>query len=669
MAQSVTFGQSQPKSGASQFLIDAANAVNSEQYDKAIDILKQGIEQDSFAAYSNIGNIYLLRGENEKAVEWLEKARECGLESMDVLDNIGRALAGLDRKDEAVEILSKAIKLQKNMKNIRLLVESMQRMGESDKAVDALEGVLEVNPQHLEIMFELGMLFERTNRLDKAEQWYKKIVEIKLLPGVYDRLGVICVKMWRLPKAVYYLRKAMQMLPDSANIRGHLGKALIHSGNMQEGMDLLREAVDKMPENPAIHSNFLFALHYFPELDPQMIFEEHKRWGLRHAPISMAKLSHDNTAEPERRLRIGYISPDFRKHPVSHYIEPLLDEHDREAVKVYGYGNIRRPDSTTHRLQSKFDCYRDIYGLSDEAVVHIIEQDKIDILVELAGHTDYNRLLVLARKPAPIQVTYLGYYDTTGIQAIDYLLTDSQLTPPESQKFYIEQLFPLPGGVCSYKPPEKAPAVTPLPAAEKGYITFGAFTTNHRINPRLLEVWSEILKLTLNSRLLLGFNSGDNEKVRDHYLSQFEKQGVSREIVKISGRKPYDEYLKQYGDVDIMLDTFPENGGTITCDALWMGVSVITLAGQHQVGRVGLSTLSHLGLEFFAASTPSEYVTKAVALASKPESLMKIRASMRSRVAGSSLCDVKQFTRDMEAAYRQMWHRWCRAQAVQVPIE
>ncbi len=368
-------------------------------------------------------------------------------------------------------------------------------------------------------------------------------------------------------------------------------------------------------------------------------------------------------------MRIGYISPDFKKHVVSYFFEPLLDEHNRDAVEVYGYGNIDRLDSTTSRLQKKFDCYRNIWDVNDDAVARIIEQDKIDILIDLAGHTRNNRLLVLARKPAPVQVTYLGYCDTTGMEAVDYLLTDCITAPPESQKYYTEQLTYLPGGYFCYTPPENAPVVTPPPAAKKGYVTFGTFTNNRRLNRRVLEVWTEILKLTPNSRLLLGFRGGDDEKVQEHYLSQFEECGVSRERIEISGGKAPSEYIKQYNDVDIVFDTFPGNGGTTTCEALWMGVPVISLIDKHQNGRVGLSILSRLDMQCFAAATPAEYVAKAVALANKPESLMEMRASMRSRMAESSLCDRKRLARDVETAYRQMWRQWCRGRGVSVPIE
>ncbi len=658
--RSVSSGQKQPRSGPPQFLINAADAVNSKQYDRAIDFLKQGIGQDTFAACKGVGDIYVLCGENEKAMEWLEKARKCNPESVDVLESIGWALAGLGRKDEVVEQFSKAIKLQKNMKNVRLLAEAMQQMGLTTRAIEALKEAIGVDSPRPEIMFELAVFFEKIGRLDKAEEWCKKIVELTPDPMAYNWLGILCHRTGRTSEAVQYLQKTVELAPEDEYAWTDLAAFLLQSGDTQKGFELLRKAVDKAPNNSRIHTSLLFYMHSFPDLDQQAIFEEHKRWGQRHAPISMAGTSHDNTVEPERKLRIGYISPDFKKHVVARRFEPLLDKHNRDVVEVYGYGNIDRPDPTTSRLQKKFDCYRNIWNVSDKAVARIIERDKIDILVDLAGHTHNNRLLVLARKPAPVQVTYLGYANTTGMEAVDYLLTDCLTIPPKLQKFYTEQLAYLPGGLACYTPPENAPVVTPLPAAKKGHVTFGAFTDNRRFNRPLLEVWAEILKLTPNARLLLGFNGGNDEKIQEHYLSQFEECGVCRERIKISGWKAPSEYIKQYNDVDIVFDTFPENGGTSTCEALWMGVPVISLAGQHQAERVGLSILSRLDMQCFAAATPAEYTAKAVALANKPESLMEMRASMRSRMAESPLCDKERFARDVEAAYREMWHKWCR---------
>ncbi len=415
-----------------------------------------------------------------------------------------------------------------------------------------------------------------------------------------------------------------------------------------------------------IHSSLLINLQYLPKIDHQMLFQEHKRWGRLHATPAKARASHNNAPYPDRRLRIGYISPDFYMHSVSYFIEPVLDAHNRDVVEVYGYGNVEYPDQVTRRLTGKFNRYRNIYGTDDETLVRMIEQDKIDILVELSGHTAGNRLLALASKPAPVQVVYLGYPNTTGMEQIDYRLTDKLADPSGSQQFYTEQLVSLPDGFLCYRPADYAPPVAPLPAVRNSFITFGSFNSNTKINPVVIGLWAEVLKANRGSRLLLKFIGGNDPEMSEHYLRRFEQLGIAHERVQIYGAKTPVDHLAMYSQMDIALDTYPYHGTTTTCEAMWMGVPTVSLVGRHHLSRVGLSILSSVGLEFFATSSPDEYIARATALASKVEALSKIRSSMRMRMAASRLCNAKGFVRNLEAAYRDMWQRWCQKQNAQV---
>lgn len=653
----------QAKSGPPQFLIDAAQATNLLQYDRAIACLKQGVSQDRFAACKGLGDMYLLLGQYRKAIEWLEKAGECKPEAASVTGGIDRALAEIGCEKEALEGFISVVEQQKDLASVCVLLESMQHTDLTEESIETLERAIDAYPQCPEIMFELAWFFERIGRFPKAETWYKKNAALTQNYKAFNQLGLICRNMGRISEAIEYMNKAVTVNPEFGGGWDNLVVFLMDAGHIQQGIELSRTIVDRIPNNSRFHSNFLCRLHYAEDLNARDIFEAHKKWGQRYAPISMARVSHCNTVEPERRLRIGYISPDFREHVAACYISVILDSHNRDVVEVYGYGNVQRPDDFTSSLRNKFDQYRDIWNQSDEAVARIIEQDKIDILVELAGHTKNNSLRALAYKPAPVQVTYLGYDDTTGMEAIDYLLADNMVTPPESQPFYTEKLFPLPKCIFCYQPLEEAPAVNPLPAAQKGYITFGAFVSAWRVNTRLLNAWAEILKLTPNSRLIMGFRGGDDMGLQHRFLSHFAQCGISRERIEIRGYRPYRIYLKHYHDVDIALDTFPGNGGTTTSDAFWMGVPAVSMVSHHQVGRYGLSLLSSIGLESLAANSASEYVAQAVALARNPEALMQMRQSMRARVADSTLCDSTQFACDLESAYREMWRQWCRKQA------
>ena len=534
-----------------------------------------------------------------------------------------------------------------------------------ENAAKVTEEVTGKNPLRTNVMFVLAEVLCLNGRYKMAEEVCRNILKIGAQaliynPAlVYNMLGGICEYTGRLSEAIINLRKTTELVPDFAGAWSNLGMALVRMGETEEGVNLLRKAVEKTPKLATLRSNFLLYLNYLPNVDPQELLNEHKQWGRIHARPSLGKVSHNNVPEPDRRLRVGYISPDFRNSSAAYFFESLLDGHDNEAVEAYGYGSVKLPDQTTERLKQKFDCYRDICGVGSETAAHMIEQDRIDILVDLAGHTNNNRLTVLTYKPAPIQVTYLGYPNTTGMQAIDYRFTDILAETPESQEFYTEELIFLPGGFLCYRPPDFAPPVSPPPAIRKGYVTFGSFNNNCKVNPLIMELWAKILKANGNFRFLLKFQGGDDQALKNHYFRDFEQLGIAQERVGIYGWKSPVEHLQAYEEVDIALDTYPYHGTTTTCEALWMGVPTVSLVGKCHASRVGLSILSHVGLESFATSTPQEYVAKAIRLAENQETLAKMRASMRERMAASVLCDAKGFARSVEAAYRKMWHRWC----------
>ncbi len=530
----------------------------------------------------------------------------------------------------------------------------------SASAVEAVRQMAEKNPSQAETMYlVLAMVFQKTAQLKKAEKWYKKILErgpnglvLNELAGIYRQTG-------NLSKMMQYRKRAVEIDPDNLVIGSGFAADIIAMGQLEEGIDLLRKLLEKNPTNSSLHSKILWYMHYLPDQDPQLFFEEHKRWGQMHTPISLAKTSHNNVAEPDRKLRVGYISPDFREHSVAYNFEPFLSGRNREAVEVYGYGSVSHPDRMTERLKQQFDHYRNIRSMSDEEAAHLIEEDRIDILVEIGSHVNDHRLGVLGYKPAPVQVDF-GGINTTGMEQIDYRLTDGFLHRPELQQFYTEELIYLPDGFMCYTPPHASPAVASLPAKQNGYITFGSFNGSLKINESLIRLWADILRANDNSRFLMKFGVGGDSKIVERYLAQFEQLGVSRERIQICGWKSALEHLQLYNQIDIALDTYPYNGCITTLEGLWMGVPTVSLVGRdNYVSRVGLSILSRLDLEFFAALTPEEYVAKSVALAQNPDALAKIRASMRQRMVSSTLCDAKGYATNVEAAYRQMWRRWC----------
>jgi predicted O-linked N-acetylglucosamine transferase (SPINDLY family) len=538
-----------------------------------------------------------------------------------------------------------------------------------DQNVEAVCKIAEEHAGHRNTIYLLlGVILQKVGRPAGALIYYLKILEREQNALVANEIANIYKQTGHYSEAEHYRTLAMEVEPDNIGLWSNRAIDLITLGRATEGIELMRRALEKNPSN-SLHSNILWYMQYLPDLDPKSLFEENKRWGQIHAPSSMARKFHANDPDPHRRLRVGYLCPDFRLHPTASTFEPFLDGHDRELVEIYGYGNVAVPDKVTAHLKRRFDHYRHVFGTSDETLVNLIERDKIDILVVIGGRVANNRLIATAYKPAPIQVDY-GATNTTGMEQIDYRLTDRLLSPPGSEGLSVEELAYLPGGLYCFKPAEDAPAVAPLPALRNGYVTFGSFNACVKSNPYILSIWANVLKANDSSRFLMKINGGNNELLSEHFHNLFEQHGVAKERIDIRNWTPRLEHLQLYGDVDIILDTYPFNGAMTTLEGLWMGVPPISLVGEHGfISRTGLSILSRIGLEFFAVSTPAEYVAKATALATNLPALAKIRASMRQRVECSSLRDARAFARGLEDAYRRMWHRWCCSQGVDVPEE
>lgn len=392
---------------------------------------------------------------------------------------------------------------------------------------------------------------------------------------------------------------------------------------------------------------------------PEAIAAAHRSWGQRCTVFLLPPIP--NQHDSNRRLRVGYVSPDFRQHSVAYFIEPILAHHDPEQIETVGYANVAVPDTVTDRLRSLTNEWCDVYHLNDDRFAERVRADGIDILVDLAGHTGSNRLPVFARKPAPIQVTYLGYPNTTGLDCMDYRLTDAWADPPGlTDDYYTEELIRLPGCFLCYNPPITAPPVMELPAKTIGRITFGSFTNLPKLTPEVIALWSPILHAVPTARLILKVRWFEDEPIRTRYLAMFAEHNIDSTRVKLIGLIPdTNHHLAFYGNIDIALDSFPYNGTTTTCEALWMGVPTIALAGRTHVSRVGFSLLTAVGLPELIAANPEEYVALAVALAADWNQLAQLRASLRKRVAGSPLYDAIAHTRSIEAKYRSLWQRYC----------
>ncbi len=530
-----------------------------------------------------------------------------------------------------------------------------------EEAEAVYNDILKQDPQYSDSWHLLGLIAYQQGKLDLAVDRINRAIAIDDSKAVYHyNLGIALNSQHKLDEAAQSYRKAISLQPENADALNNLGNALRRQGLIQEALEILKKAMTIDPRLPEFHSNYLLTLNSHPSLDQRTIYKEHRRWAKQHAEaLTLCSQSHPNDPDPERRLRIGYVSPDFRSHSVSFFLEPIFRAHDRSQFEVYCYANVAKPDSTTALFKDLADMWRDIHPMPDEEVIDRIRRDEIDILIDLAGHTSGNRLLVFAKKPAPLQITYLGYPNTTGLAEIDYRLTDAWADPPDlTDDCHSETLVRLPQGFLCYLP-AGSPCVQDPPALSEKYVTFGSFNNLSKVTPEAVSMWSRILKEVSNSRLVMKSRNLAGQYTRDRLRELFLQQGISQDKIEMIGYTPsHQEHISIYSRIDIALDTFPYNGTTTTCDALWMGVPVVVLAGQRHAARVGVSILSCVGLEELIAETQTEYVEKAIRLALDIGYMRKLRSNLRERMSKSPLTDAEGFTRSLEGAYRSLWRMW-----------
>ncbi|MBL8643095.1 MAG: hypothetical protein JNK21_04110, partial [Rhodospirillaceae bacterium] len=435
----------------------------------------------------------------------------------------------------------------------------------------------------------------------------------------------------------------------------NLGVAEVETGNVTSGFARFEAVLTQDSANADATDNRLFSAHYISD-DPQALVKLHRTWG--QGLPELAFDGHENT-DPDRPLRVGYVSPDFRRHSVAFFSEPLIVGHDRKQVEVFCYANLSAPDTVTARFRAASQ-WREIAGLSAEAVAAMIRADRIDVLVDLAGHTHGNRLDVFALGPAPVQVTALGYPDTTGLSAMTARLCDAVTDPPGAEAYATEKLVRLPKGLHCYAAPVDAPAVAPPPCLTKGFVTFGSFNKRAKISEATVAMWADILKAVPTARLLIKAKALTEAETKTALTAEFVRHGVDGARLDVRGWSPADaDHLGLYNDVDIALDTYPYNGTTTTCEALWMGVPVITRQGETHAARVGASLLATVGLRDLICGGRDAYVASAIRLAGDHKKLSTERQALRARLQASSLCDAKGYARDVEAAYRALWRAAC----------
>src|SRR5215831_3321896 len=523
--------------------------------------------------------------------------------------------------------------------------------------------VLATEPEHPDALHLLGLLAQQVGRYDQAVELIGRALKRNGHPVYFSNLGVVLNDQGKLEEAIAAYRQAISIKPDFAEAYSNLGNSLNDQGKVDEAIAAYRQAISIRPDFPEAHSNLLFCLNDDDKLTNNDLFAAHREWDERYGRQAPRPTAHVNEREAGRRLRIGYVSPDFRSHSVAYFVEPLLKNHDRQTVEVFCYADVMQPDAVTAHLQGLSDHWLVTTGLSEDQLAERIRTDGIDILVDLAGHTAKNRLRVFARKPAPVQVTWLGYSNTTGLEAIDYRLVDAVTDPVgEADVWASETLVRLEGGFLCYGGLRDGPEPTPPPCLKTGTVTFGSFNNPAKISTVTFDAWAKLLSWLPQARLILKGISFADAATRALFLASLGERGVAADRIELVTWLPgATEHLALYHRVDIALDPFPFNGTTTTCEALWMGVPVITLRGHRHAGRVGASLLTQIGLTDLIANSIEEYVDIAVALAGNSGRLDDLRRALRPRMAASTMCDEGAFACKMEAAFRSMWQHWCTA--------
>jgi len=575
--------------------------------------------------------------------------------------NLGNAQAAQGQSETAAESYREALRLEPGYgaahANLgKLYLNQRNYQNAAEHYADAVRAL----PDSADALVGLGCALEDLGRQTEALTIYRQALTLQPdFPGAKFNLGRILILLKQPDEAVKYIEEAMAVMPEHEAGHTLLGKAMSEWGYISEALSHLQQASQLLPKNPNLASIPLFTMNYLSDSTPEALFAAH----LQYAPQCCAEFypqcpSYPNTPDPERRLKIGYVSGDLRLHPVSRFIEPVFAHHDHALYEIHAFHSHHAHDEITERLKNRVDAWHPVWTTEDDPMADLIRSLGIDILVDLSGHTEHHRLTVFARKPAPVQATWLGYLGTTGLATMDYRICDIYTDPPGlTERFHTEKLARLPDSQWCYVPYVDLSPVGELPLLRQGYLTLGSFNNPSKLNDRVLELWAEILQAIPHARLRIAAVPAG--RAQERVVSILQRSGITPERIEFAPRLPYRDYLQSIAAVDVALDPFPYNGGTTSIDTLIMGVPLVTLAGDRSIARGGVSLLSNLGLTELIAATPQNYVEIIQRLASDPARLAALRRSLRERVQTSPLMDGARFTRNLEALYRQMWRAWC----------
>jgi predicted O-linked N-acetylglucosamine transferase (SPINDLY family) len=630
-------------------------------FEKAIEL-----RPDLAEAHLNLGNVLNELGRFEPAIAYFERALALKPKFAEAFNGLGNCLRSLARLREADTCFRKAIALKPEYAEPHQgLGMALNDLGRYDEACSHFKQAIVLRPDFVFAFTGWGHALHEMGQINAARACWEKAIELEPKDAAaHAGLGNEFSAANEHTKALASFKRALRLDDKNVTALHGLGGEMFSWGGYAEGLAYLEKAVALVPENFMCRSGLLFNLHYHPRLSAVELASRHRAVGEDfEATFKSRWIGHGNLPDPVRPLRVGFVSGDFRRHPVGYFMADLIPNLKLAGLELYAYANQWKNDDLTERIKPQFAAWRECRVLSDDAMAEQIRADGVDVLVDLSGHSAGTRLLAFARKPAPVQVTYLGYPDTTGLTAIDYILGDPRMFPAGEENLYAEKPWCLPDTSLCFTPPDLPVEVGPLPALDNGFVTFGCLNKAEKAsNEAVTEIWAGILHAVPGSRLLLQNKTYSDAGIAALVYSRFAEQGIEADRLELVGKLSWREHLEAYNRVDIALDPFPYNGTTTSVEGLWMGVPLLGLKGDRLVAHMGESILHTMGMTEWIAADKAEYVTKAVAFAANLPALAGVRAGLRQRLLGSPICDAPRFARNLEEAFRGMWRAWCEQQ-------
>jgi protein O-GlcNAc transferase len=678
--------------------------------ESAFDLLSKAIavKPDLFEAHNALGMVLRALGRLGDAVDSCHKALAIKPDYAEALNTMGLALRDLETLEDAAASLQKALSIKPNFadahSNLGLVLHDL---GKLDEAVASYRKALAIKPDYAEAHNNLGNALRQLRQLDGAVECYGHAIASQPdYAEAHSNLGLVLYDLGKLNEAISSFNKALAINPDYVEVSGslssqswrgrahcglgnafkvlgmpdeaavsyqralvinpdfseahsNLGNALKDLGRLDAAVASYRKALTIKSDYAEARSNLVFTLGYDPKISSPDILQEAKQWQAQ-CGFTGEIPKHQNMPDPDRRLRVGLVSGDLRRHSVSFFLENVLAEIDKDKLELFSYATFPKADDVTARLKKSVAQWRTVVGVPDDALAAKIREDRIDVLVDLSGHTAYNRLAVFSRKPAPLQVTWLGYGGTTGVDGMDYILCDPLILPRSEEAHYTEKPWRLPEVWMCFSPPGLEIDVGPLPALADGFITFGSFNNLTKVSGHAVACWARVLEAVPNSRLVLKALQLGDATVQESIVARFTAEGIDPQRLAFHGHfAEQADHLRAYQKIDIALDPFPYSGGTTTAEALWMGTPVLTLRGERYVSHMGESLIHNAGLDEWISETPEEYVEKAMVFAADLLGLAALRGRLRGQLVASPVCDAPRFARNLEDAFRGMWWEWC----------